>query len=68
MNRMFPALALLLSAATLSACGKREEPPLAGAKIGGPFALTDQNGKDWTNETIRGPKGALLVFVRSADW
>lgn len=45
MNRMFPALALLLSAATLSACGKREEPPLAGAKIGGPFALTDQNGK-----------------------
>ena len=45
MNRMFPALALLLSIATLSACGKREEPPLAGAKIGGPFALTDQNGK-----------------------
>lgn len=45
MNRMFPALALLLSIATLSACGKHEEPPLAGAKIGGPFALTDQNGK-----------------------
>ena len=45
MNRMFPALALLLSAAALSGCGKREEPPLAGAKIGGPFALTDQNGK-----------------------
>jgi protein SCO1 len=44
MYRMFPALALML-AAPLSGCGKPEEPPLAGARIGGPFALTDQNGK-----------------------
>lgn len=46
MYRMFPALALL-SAVTLAGCGavKPEEPPLAGARIGGPFALTDQNGK-----------------------
>lgn len=45
MNRMFPALALLLSAATLAGCGQSQEPPLAGARIGGPFTLTDQNGK-----------------------
>ena len=32
------------------------------------FALTDQAGKSWTNETIMGRKGALLVFFRSADW
>jgi protein SCO1/2 len=35
----------LLLAAQAAACGKAEEPPLAGAAIGGPFALTDQNGR-----------------------
>jgi protein SCO1/2 len=46
MYRMFPALALLV-AVPLAGCGaaKPEEPPLAGARIGGPFALTDQDGK-----------------------
>jgi hypothetical protein len=32
------------------------------------FALKDQNGKQWTRQSIMGPKGAMLVFVRSADW
>jgi hypothetical protein len=32
------------------------------------FALKDQNGKTWTRQSIMGPKGAMLVFVRSADW
>ena len=32
------------------------------------FQLTDQNGKKQTLATIRGPKGALVVFHRSADW
>lgn len=32
------------------------------------FTLTDQNGKTWTLESIMGPKGAVLVFYRSADW
>ncbi|WP_262408776.1 SCO family protein [Sphingomonas sp. JC676] len=45
MNRMFPALTLLLSASSLAGCGQPQQPPLAGATIGGPFALTDQNGK-----------------------
>ena len=46
MYRMFPALALL-AAIPLAGCGagKAEAPPLAGARIGGPFALVDQNGK-----------------------
>ena len=38
------------------------------ANIGGPFRLTDQNGKSWTLPSIMGPKGAMLVFFRSADW
>jgi hypothetical protein len=32
------------------------------------FSLKDQNGKSWTLQSILGPKGAMLVFFRSADW
>ena len=32
------------------------------------FSLPDQNGKIWTRQSIMGPNGAMLVFVRSADW
>jgi cytochrome oxidase Cu insertion factor (SCO1/SenC/PrrC family) len=32
------------------------------------FALPDQNGKEWTRDSIMGPNGAMLVFFRSADW
>jgi hypothetical protein len=32
------------------------------------FSLKDQNGKMWTLQSIMGPKGAMLVFYRSADW
>jgi hypothetical protein len=32
------------------------------------FSLKDQTGKTWTLPSIMGPKGAMLVFLRSADW
>ena len=32
------------------------------------FNLKDQQGKSWTLASIMGPKGAMLVFFRSADW
>lgn len=32
------------------------------------FSLPDQYGEVWTRESIMGPRGAMLVFVRSADW
>lgn len=32
------------------------------------FSLSDQTGKVWTRASIMGPKGALLLFYRSADW
>ena len=32
------------------------------------FALKDQTGKTQTLQSIMGPKGAMLVFIRSADW
>lgn len=50
MNRIATAFAALLLAAPLAACGSgtAAEPPLAGAAIGGPFTLTNQDG-----ETVR---------------
>ena len=32
------------------------------------FHLKDQQGHQWTRESIMGPNGAMLVFFRSADW
>jgi len=32
------------------------------------FSLPDQNGITQTLASITGPKGAMLVFYRSADW
>lgn len=32
------------------------------------FNLKDQTGTQRTLESVLGPKGALLVFYRSADW
>lgn len=33
-----------------------------------PFELRDQNGKRQTFQSVRGPKGAAIYFMRSADW
>jgi hypothetical protein len=33
-----------------------------------PFGAVDQDGRRQTFETIRGPRGAMIVFYRSADW
>jgi len=32
------------------------------------FAAPDQAGRTQTLESVMGPKGAMLVFFRSADW
>jgi hypothetical protein len=32
------------------------------------FNLPDQSGRTRTLQSIMGPRGAMLVFVRSADW
>ena len=32
------------------------------------FALRDQNGDTLSLDDILGPKGALILFHRSADW
>jgi len=32
------------------------------------FSLKDQNRKLRTLQSVMGPKGAMIVFIRSADW
>jgi hypothetical protein len=32
------------------------------------FSLPDQRGRSRDLQSIMGPRGAMLVFVRSADW
>src|SRR5215216_3895794 len=41
--------------------------PQVGASVPD-FNLSDQHGKKWTLRSVMGPKGAMLVFYRSADW
>lgn len=32
------------------------------------FSLPDQTGRSRTLQSIMGPRGVMLVFLRSADW
>ena len=41
--------------------------PEVGQKIPS-FSALDQNGKLQDFNSVRGPKGAMIVFLRSADW
>jgi len=67
------AIAMLFSIGVLALASGQEKPPAAdgvaptiGLDIGQPapaFALTDQS-----NQTLKGPKGTVILFFRSADW
>ena len=42
-----------------------------GPQVGQPvpdFSLVDQTGRTRDLRSIMGPRGAMLVFLRSADW
>ena len=41
--------------------------PQVGDRVPG-FNLPDQTGRTWTLPSVMGPKGAMIVFYRSADW
>jgi len=59
----------LLAAAALAAAQAPSIPtgPAVGSRIP-VFQAVDQNGKTQTFDTLRGPNGLVLEFVRSADW
>jgi len=68
--------ATLLAALLAQTAAMGQSPPRIDVSKLGPqvgervpdFTLKDQNGKTWTLQSIMGPKGAMLVFYRSADW
>jgi hypothetical protein len=41
---------------------------IAIGQIAPAFELKDQHGRSRTLKSLMGPKGVLLVFIRSADW
>ncbi len=48
-------------------CGQINTGPAVGDRVPD-FAAPDQAGRTQTLKSIMGPKGAMLVFYRSADW
>ena len=65
MNKTLAGLgfAAAVAAATLSACHRAptERPPLEGAAIGGGFTLTDEDGKPFSSDALKG-KYRILYF------
>ena len=65
MNKTLARLgfAVAIAALTLSACQRKpaEKPPLDGATIGGPFTLTDQDGKPFSSDSLKG-KYRIVYF------
>lgn len=59
---MLTAGAVLISAQDVSRIG-----PQPGERVPD-FSAVDQNGRAHTLQSLLGPKGAMLVFYRSADW
>lgn len=45
----------------------REYGPPLGSRMPG-FTLRDQNGQAHSLQSLLGPKGAVILFFRSADW
>ena len=68
--RLLPLAALLLGA-VLSVAADGVDPQTLGPKVGQrvpDFTLQDQHGAARTLKSTLGPRGAILVFFRSADW
>jgi len=65
--RVFTGLwAVLIQLSALQA-----QPPKTGPAVGQlvpDFSAQDQANRTQTLKSILGPKGAMLVFFRSADW
>lgn len=82
MKRHFVWLSILMSLGSVGAVSpeaRQSAPPTKtkmdvsklGPQVGErvpDFSLKDQNGTTRTLQSIMGPKGVMLVFIRSADW
>ena len=78
MTSKFPAAAVIALSVVSAGAQQPAAPPVAmpdvqtlGPQVGTKvpdFSLADQTGRTHTLKSILGPKGAVLVFFRSADW
>lgn len=59
--RLRTILSLSLALALAACSGRSEEPPLKGAAIGGPFTLTNQDGRQVTEQDFAG-RYRLIYF------
>jgi hypothetical protein len=64
---LLPAVAVSQSSAPRTTIDVARLGPQVGQLVPD-FSLRDQTGRVWTRQSIAGPKGAILVFLRSADW
>jgi hypothetical protein len=72
------AVAMLFFVGVLGLPGGQEKPPAnhavapsVGLEVGQQapaFVLPDQFGREQSNETLKGSKGTVILFFRSADW
>jgi cytochrome oxidase Cu insertion factor (SCO1/SenC/PrrC family) len=65
------ALGLTMGLATVAAPARAQETMSTGPEIGSripDFQVQDQQGRARTFAELRGPRGLLLLFHRSADW
>jgi len=65
--RLLPTLIFFSACAVASAQQAIKTGPEVGSTLPS-FEATDQNGRAQNLQSVLGPKGALLVFYRSADW
>lgn len=69
--RIILAIAVLLTVNLLAQEVRKINVSKLGPQVGATvpdFNLTDQHGKRQTLQSVMGPKGAMIVFLRSADW
>jgi cytochrome oxidase Cu insertion factor (SCO1/SenC/PrrC family) len=78
-TRMIVRLAFAATLSIVASAGQSANPrsaappdlqtigPQVGVKVPS-FTLPDQDGQPRSLESLLGPKGAMLVFFRSADW
>lgn len=66
--RAIIALLFTLIAVSSAAAESIDIGPAVGASIPKPFAVLTSAGAPSTFDDLKGPQGAVLVFVRSASW
>jgi len=70
-RRLLRRAGLVMAATALAASAQQPRGfrtgPAVGEKIPA-FEAVDQHGNKQTLDSLKGPNGLMLVFVRSADW